>query len=79
MPKIDPNNWVLKIITSPSYGESVGVQRPGGEPVVTGRRQAAKLLLQHACANDMIYTEARKTDDDRRIVVIFIYEKLEES
>lgn len=69
--EINKADWVVRIVTFRTSASEIGMQYPGKEPVTVGHRQAAKVLLQHAAANCLIYTE----EFEPGVVGIYVYEK----
>ena len=71
---VDKRDWLVKIITFRANANEVAIQYPDQKHNPSGRRQAAKVLFQHACDNCLIYTE----EFEPGVVGIFVYKKDEE-
>lgn len=71
---MDMSKWVVRMVTFATHAAEVAIQYPGQEDHEIGRRQAAKILFQHACDNCMIFTQ----EFEPGIVGIYVYKKDEE-
>jgi hypothetical protein len=73
MPKTEINkeDWIVRMVAFTTSADEIAIQYPGKEHNPIGRRQAAKVLFQHACDNCMIFTQ----EFEPGVVGIYVYEK----